>query len=326
MDAGMTLLESRAVTTAVKVSYDAAIKSFVTTMGLASLVAVGVSELDELVVQYFEKCFFAGDHASRGEIVMAAIINARPAFGRLRNLKLPRAWRSLKEWRKLTPSRTRIPLSLMVGFTITNSMCILGHAMMALWVLVAVSSYLRPGQMFSLTVGQLLEPVKGMTASWALRMHPEEKGVPSKTGEYDLSLLLDSLWATWMGAAFATIKTRPATAKIWDFTYMQLLATFHTALARLGLRNVVLYMTRHSGASIDRMTQERSSEEVRRRGGWKHPKSVARYEKHARLIDSLARLPGGLRRHMEEVEGSVEAIVLKGKVVAIPPLGALLAD
>jgi hypothetical protein len=73
------------------------------------------------------------------------------------------------------------------------------------------------------------------------------------------------------------------------------------------------------------MERWRSSEEVRRRGSWKSPRSITRYVKHARLVDSLARRPGGLRRHMDQVEGAIEDIVLKDRVEATPSLVALLA-
>ena len=131
---------------------------------------------------------------------------------------------------------------------------------------------------------------------------------------------------SWMGSAFAAIKPRPATDPVWSFAYMQLLTVFHAVMTRLGLNNKMFYQTRHSGASIDRMKKKRSSEGARRRGGWKNPKSVARYEKHARMVDSLASLPGGLRRHMDSVEIAIVDIVLRVRVVAIPSLVAVLAD
>ena len=62
-DAGLTLLKSRAATVEARASYDAAVTLCLATLGLASLVVVGASELDGLGDRYFERRFFVGDHA-----------------------------------------------------------------------------------------------------------------------------------------------------------------------------------------------------------------------------------------------------------------------
>ena len=46
----------------------------------------------------------------------------------------------------------------------------------------------------------------------------------------------------------------------------------------------------------------------------------------AKLVNSPASLPSGLRKHMAQVEGVIEDIAPKGRVVATPSLVALLAD
>ena len=53
---------------------------------------------------------------------------------------------------------------------------------------------------------------------------------------------------------------------------------------------VVSYARRHSGPSIDRAQGRRSLQEVQKRGRWRQPKSVNRYEKAGRLGMSVRAL------------------------------------
>ena len=51
-----------------------------------------------------------------------------------------------------------------------------------------------------------------------------------------------------------------------------------------------LHALRRSGPAIDRFTKSRSAHEVKKRGRWLSDKSVARYEKHAKLLRQLQRM------------------------------------
>eukprot|EP00974_Lingulodinium_polyedra_P103568 10026947-Lingulodinium_polyedra.AAC.1 len=62
----------------------------------------------------------------------------------------------------------------------------------------SVSTYLRPGQMLSLSSASLVPPVPGVTKYWSLLVHPEEGPSRSKTGEADVSIILDSAWCSFM--------------------------------------------------------------------------------------------------------------------------------
>ena len=61
---------------------------------------------------------------------------------------------------------------------------------LALCLLVAYHAYLRPIDLFSLRVHQVVRPVRRSRSarSWSLVLHPQEAGVPSKTGAFDESL------------------------------------------------------------------------------------------------------------------------------------------
>ena len=72
-----------------------------------------------------------------------------------------------------------------------------GYREMALAVMVSFSGYLRPSELTSLLASQVVEPQEFGGAHFrhlAIVLHHFSGLVPSKTGVYDESVLLDSPW------------------------------------------------------------------------------------------------------------------------------------
>ena len=65
------------------------------------------------------------------------------------------------------------------------------------------------------------------------------------------------------------------------------------------------YRLRHTGASYDAAGRFRPIAEIQRRGRWRDPRSLRRYEHGARLNDLLARLVPGPRRQVQAAERSL---------------------
>ena len=86
--------------------------------------------------------------------------------------------------------------------------------------------------------------------------------------------------------------------EMWDFTLAQMRIIFLEAAARLHLEKFrpVLYMGRHSGASLDRLENNISLQEVQRRGRWAAESSVQRYEKRALIQEVYLVIPAYARR------------------------------
>ena len=99
----------------------------------------------------------------------------------------------MKGYRRLAPGRTRKTYPLAVWAAIAVEMKRIGYLRMAVFVLVAVSSYARPSELLRARVCSLMRPATGVTKTWSLLLSPEEENVKSKTGEFDVSLL-DSPW------------------------------------------------------------------------------------------------------------------------------------
>ena len=102
----------------------------------------------------------------------------------------------------------------------------------------------------------------------------------------------------WLGKALEAYKRRrslekrSATARLWDFGLTEFRACFLQAAAAAGINFLkpVLYMGRHTGASLDRLENTYTLDEVQKRGRWRSTSSVRRYEKHALVQEVVQRM------------------------------------
>ena len=284
--------------------------------------AVAGDALDKLLTKYMQMLFFAGHEASRGGKLLAAVMHFRPEYSRIGTSSLPRAWRSLRGWRRLCPGRSRLPEARPFWQALAVVMIGEGELQKALFTLMMVDTYLRPGSMFTLTRGCLIPPAIGASRFWSLLVHPSEGGTTSKTGEVDISMLLDSAWLQWAAPLWAALKEGPSSAPLWDFNYLDFLVVFRRCAAKLGRPTLVPYQARHSGASCDRAAGSRTAEETRRRGTWKSISSVMRYEKVARVAQSLDKHSKAHRDYFDLCVTLLPSLALRGGAVpAPPPLG-----
>ena len=164
-----------------------------------------------------------------------------------------------------------------------------GHLQKAVFNLLQVSSYHRPGTLLKLRKLGLVRPTAGITGHWSLVTSLSETSDISKTNTKDDSIMLDSPWLQFIGPLLEVLAEGERMDRVWGFDYGEYLSVFHSCCQDLGL-DVVPYQARHSGPSIDRAVGLRSQEEVRKRGGWVSRQSVARYEKAGRLAATWRKL------------------------------------
>ena len=120
----------------------------------------------------------------------------------------------------------------------------------------------------------LLVPPVRLAAEWTLLLSPEHLERPGKTGEYDLSVALDSsCLKPWWKTVFELLRKQRASTPLWDFNYGDFVTEFHKACKALSL-DLSPYQMRHSGPSIDRANNWRTALEVQKRGGWKSARSI----------------------------------------------------
>ena len=89
--------------------------------------------------------------------------------------------------------------------------------------------------MIDLTVKDLVQGLASVDASlrhWALVIRPQERGVPTKTGEFDKSLVWDSDAFGWISKTLQRLKTlRGNTDLLWPLSMEEYGKMFHKALS-----------------------------------------------------------------------------------------------
>ena len=163
-------------------------------------------------------------------------------------------------------------------------------------------SYARPSELLRAKACSLVRPAGGVTKVWSLLLSPEEERISSKTGDFDVSVLLDSPWLqAWADELFSSLKACHPTSPLWDFSCQEYAEIFKEIANKFKV-NATPYQTRHSGPSIDRARDHRSLLEIQQSGQWKAHKSVVRYEKSARLARSWEALDSNFRAQAQWCE------------------------
>ena len=282
-------------------SYQQAVHDFERTMK-SNLGRLSARTLDQLLVCYFDRLFLEGHGAPKGDRLWAAIKHLAPQYEHRGELVLPRSMRALRGWRRLVPQKTRRPLPWSIVCAIAMHLALAGGTGMALCWLLMVDCYLRPGEAVALECSQVLPGtrVRHMRET-VLLLHPDERGIASKTGEYNESL---GVSRSWLGQLVADWSSVRRTTALWDFGLREIRDEFMKGASALGLGiwKPVLYMGRHTGASLDRLEERRSLSEVQKRGRWRTETSVRRYEKRALIQEVYLKLAQKIRAQAHRCE------------------------
>ena len=202
------------------------------------------------------------------------------------------------------PQKTRRPLPWVAVAAIARHFAVAMGLGAALAWLLMVDTYVRPGECVDLTTSQVLPRTnQKFMQSVVLLLHPDERGISSKTGERNESLIIRRQWLAELVELWAAHRSTP---RMWDFGLLELRRCFLDACRVLCLMEwkPVLYMGRHSGASLDRLEEVHSLAEVQRRGRWRSEASVRRYEKRALTQEVYLKMLLSARRlaHRHEKE------------------------
>lgn len=315
---GMTPLERCAVKGASARRYQKELDEFLAFTERRGIGLAGDAAVDAALVSWFSALWLGGHQAYRGEWCLAALLHKMPEFGRGGPRSVARAWRALKGWRKLTPSRSRRPHPLKAWAATAVMLCLRGHPQMALYTLLLVSAYLRPSEGMALRRADFLPPTVGATGTWSILIAPSEIGATTKTGDSDDSILLDSRWLEWASPAWRLLCEGVPGSCVWSFTYPAYLKEFKLIRDRLKIPDLVPYAARHSGPSVDRALGVRSQEEVRKRGRWKQHRSMTRYEKAARLAATARSYTPSISAFMDVCEAQLADVVLGLRTDRLP--------
>jgi len=177
-----------------------------------------------------------------------------------------------------------------------------------------VDCYFRPSEAVDLLCEQVLGPhsSQGIHRT-AIHLNPDYRGKPGKTGELDEALLVNRSWLSDALWSWARARKAAGELKLWDFTLVELRNVFILAATAVGIEKFkpVLYMGRHTGASLDRLNNTLSLQAVQQRGRWRTASSVRRYEKHALIQDVLDKMSVAHRKMCERAAAALEALVAR---------------
>ena len=248
---------------------------------------------------------------------MAGWLHHFPEYGRTGSKKLPRAWRSLKGWKRLAPPRARKPRSYPLVCAMAAELTRRGRRDIGQWILVGHGGYFRPNENLALRQKDLVPP-STVCRHWVVVVAPEEEGRPAKNKEYDDSVTFDLQYLKYLDAIFKQLRGAGGRQRVWQFNYAELLNEWRPAARALGCPDFVPYELRHSGPSWERMRGWRSLPTVQKRGRWKALKSVMRYEKAGRLQQQMAQVPAVMAKHYAACESQIE-VLLRGRLAPAKP-------
>ena len=219
---------------------------------------------------------------------------------------VPRVQMALQGWQKLSPSRQRSPWPTGLVYAACFLMIEWGRSDLALLTVLVLDTYLRPGEGAALTTDSVVEPAMTLGPDYrfaSLLVHPHAIGRPSKTVQFDESLILNTKSRPWLGALVVAQKRRRGPGRLLvETTLLEWSRMFKACAHTLGVEEAPLHVLRHSGASEDHLRGLRPLDEIRKRGRWAAEASVRRYEKSARALHQAAKLPNHLQAHCRRCE------------------------
>ena len=146
--------------------------------------------------------------------------------------------------------------------------------------------------------GSDLIPPLGMIRFWTLILHPEELGLPSKTGEPDEALQLEIVQFHFVCEQVFRLLVKPMKDKS-KTVFSIIPAAVNAFLERIEAKHDVaqyikalhLYRFRHAGPSVAAAAGLMDQGSIMKMGRCKSLRSLRRYEKGGRVAQVLAAFP-----------------------------------
>ena len=140
-----------------------------------------------------------------------------------RSRPFPRSLRILKGFDKKASPTTKKPLPKEVVYALAHKLCLRRGWRVAFAVVVQFDTYLRAHSLFDLEASDFLPPPKGVRSrlkkAWSLLVAPLERGVPTKTGLFNESILIGDKEA-WLPCFMdKCVSQLPRTGKVFDFSH-----------------------------------------------------------------------------------------------------------
>ena len=137
-----------------------------------------VAEVDAALALALEETFFEGENVGIGQKMFAATLFFDHRCSKEAGGFMPLSRRSLRGWKRLAPTHSRLPLPYEVVAFFINYLLLLGLHEVALAVPLSVELYLRPGEPFAIRAIDLVPPFgrRAGHSKWAVTLHAAENG------------------------------------------------------------------------------------------------------------------------------------------------------
>jgi hypothetical protein len=275
-------------------AYTTAVERFETWARRRRLPLTDLREADLALTLYFSELYLEGERPAAGRYTRYGYLLLRTSCDGDRNGDMPESRRALQGWTSLDPGRTRDPLPDIVVHWIASWFVDQDELEAAFAVMLQYDTYGRPSEILNLMRLDFTEPQPAagplFCNDWTVNLANSVDGRNRKNGELDDSVRIGSPGRLWMrDATQLYLKGCRGPGRVFQLKLSHYENLFRSAAAALGLTALkpCPHAVRHSGPSHDTWARTLQLYEVKKRGGWKHDKSVARYEKHAKLLRQL---------------------------------------
>ena len=293
------------------------------------------ARMDEALSDYADWAYLAGEKAEHGEKLKAALAALHPLPMPPGKLTHPLFDRAMRGWRKASPTFARIGYPEGVSYAISGQLLLVGRRSMALFNVTCFSTYLRPSSAISLRTIDLIPPPPGggnaAVQMWTLLVSPTEREVATKTGEYDMAVVLDDTRETRLGEMLqrqqecmlkdnhVQLGDDEGQVPMWDFSPAAYVEAWREAVKSLGLDHVCStpYQARHGGPSRDLQSKLRTEAEVAARGWWKSGSSVRNYAKPSRMNKVAQSAGSRILEYGEHVRQHFAQAILDGTEIPL---------
>ena len=245
------------------------------------------------VLEYLDSLFLKGADGGTVNHLIAGLKKFCPVI-KNETVLLGRIEDAAAGWKKRAPGFSRPAPPASAVHAVVGSLIADKKILKAVAVELSFSGYLRPMDLNSLKVEDLVPPQPWAGANhdaWALLLHSVDS--QSKTAERDESIVLDGEVGLKLNSVWKRmVANRGPLDKLFPFTQAEFCADVVATTEKLGMKHAVgfvAYSLRHAGASHDLLSRQRPMSEIKLRGRWKCDSSVQRYAKasHAQMSASL---------------------------------------
>ena len=142
-----------------------------------------------LLVEYIDILYLDGEVQAASRNAVAGCMFPHPSFQRPQGSSLPGATKALRGWLAAGPLKARLPMPWELTCWAAVQALTARRLDVAMALLIIFVFILRPNEARAVKCMDLVGP-KGLVAFWTLVLHPFERGTPSKTGEFDETVMM----------------------------------------------------------------------------------------------------------------------------------------